>query len=928
MVDSSEIKPNITVEFGNYEDLVPNKQEGPPESNYADLIPSKTETPLPGIFSGRFTDKTKYIGDSDIQEDYEDITDQLGGFDRFMLQTIGGNEKVMREKKSEWDWGKFKDALLSRNAAAMVGAFGGYEGVKRHFAKTATTVFKRNPYILTASVIAGTLGATSFEQIHDRVKGFITGEEETIDEIWKKIPEDLKRNLSYEMLGVGLVATPYYIKKSLMKGGEKVAQLMKSVKTFGNANQIKAVEKKLKNTEYNTYAEKLSLMQQLKTLKEKNIELIPMDFAGNIAKGFQAIGGIFPWVSRPFVQFIKRRGENLKTKLDDTLAALGDSEANASKIGEDIVDMTTKQYLTFRDVVGKQYEKFLALARGEGFKNVDGEIIEGIKNFDVNIVPLFNSAKAVDDNAPDYLLDVARKIIKEAQVGGKNQLPENLQSEAYKMSLWLVKTFSDPQFIGNAKKGAIPTHIDVQTLRQLITGNFKTSIAKAEADGKAIGQIIELKNAINRSFNNMDLSKLPKEAADQITEQYQLANGMYTNGFMSGGKWFDGIDIYERGMGKQFEKVKKNIFNGRLTEQGRQYFGEWVGKLIRNGDKDSIKDLYVLTGKDDNLMGTFIRTYMDEAFQVTSKGQPQKQSESQRTFNFLNFDPNEFIKNLKFRDVTSTTGAGSTVLGKEEGITEMLNILNKSTDGKVISGKDFREFLNLLSIQGNIILPDVHGFIKRGAVFSGISGIMGKVLGPLFGATQGSTAGSGGLGLMTTLSGYQFSSLLANPTNTKFLLDSLDKSIPYFQRYSAALRVLEITQDNIVKTASEAADDQKEKWNQTVSDVQEFYNEALLNAPKEGDTEPPVVIEKEINVDEDNNEINVDEEIIIDEGATLNVPQPDTNFNMAAVIEPLPGPSSDRQGPLQLEDVGMPLFANQGGIASLIGNKKPQQMVA
>jgi hypothetical protein len=49
---------------------------------------------------------------------------------------------------------------------------------------------------------------------------------------------------------------------------------------------------------------------------------------------------------------------------------------------------------------------------------------------------------------------------------------------------------------------------------------------------------------------------------------------------------------------------------------------------------------------------------------------------------------------------------------------------------------------------------------------------------------------------------------------------------------------------------------------------------------------------------------------------------------MAAVIEPLPGPSSDRQGPLQLEDVGMPLFANQGGIASLMGNKKPQQMVA
>jgi len=75
--------------------------------------------------------------------------------------------------------------------------------------------------------------------------------------------------------------------------------------------------------------------------------------------------------------------------------------------------------------------------------------------------------------------------------------------------------------------------------------------------------------------------------------------------------------------------------------------------------------------------------------------------------------------------------------------------------------------------------------------------------------------------------------------------------------------------------------------------------------------------------------INPNEKVIIDEGATLNVPQPDANFNMAAVIEPLPGPSSDRQEALQLEDVGLPLFnANQGGIASLCGDKKPQQMVA
>ena len=114
-----------------YEDLIPNNQDAEIENVFEDLIPSLTKTEIPGTFSmDRFTDKKKFIGSSSYEEDYEDITDDLGGFDKFFFQTLGGNEKVFREKKSGFDFEALRNAVLSREASEIVGALGGYEGVK------------------------------------------------------------------------------------------------------------------------------------------------------------------------------------------------------------------------------------------------------------------------------------------------------------------------------------------------------------------------------------------------------------------------------------------------------------------------------------------------------------------------------------------------------------------------------------------------------------------------------------------------------------------------------------------------------------------------------------------------------------------------------------------------------------------------------
>ena len=70
------------------------------------------------------------------------------------------------------------------------------------------------------------------------------------------------------------------------------------------------------------------------------------------------------------------------------------------------------------------------------------------------------------------------------------------------------------------------------------------------------------------------------------------------------------------------------------------------------------------------------------------------------------------------------------------------------------------------------------------------------------------------------------------------------------------------------------------------------------------------------------------------EESSINVPVPNENIEMASVVNPIPNPlpsgpaGMDPEVTAKLESVGLPLFAKHGGIASLIGNKKPQPMVA
>ena len=242
-------------------------------------------------------------------------------------------------------------------------------------------------------------------------------------------------------------------------------------------------------------------------------------------------------------------------------------------------------------------------------------------------------------------------------------------------------------------------------------------------------------------------------------------------------------------------------------------------------------------------------------------------------------------------------------------------------------------------------MPDVGGFIKRAAVFGGIDTILGTVLAPFFGI--GAAAGmAGGLGFGSTVAGYQFSKLLTNPKNTKYLFEALDSRIPYFKRYSAGIRLLELTHDSLIEAGVNVKDEFKEDYSNLLKNFDKFYKEAIENIPNEGDKEPlkfqnfgevgllenpaargDMLDEKETVIVSEPDEI--EEEIVID------VPRVNQQFNMENVVPPMVDPaqatgSGDINPEIieQMASLGMPLFGNEGGIASLMKQKKPQQMVA
>ena len=895
-------------ESNRFFDLIPDAKDRHPESRFEDLIPlkkaEKTEIPK-GVFDLKesLTDKKAYIGISGYEEDYEDITEDLSTFDKLFFQTLLGNEKVFRQKKTD---SKFREnfihALKSRNIGWILGSLGGWEVVHRLALQTIKSpLYKKSPAGIIAGVLAGALGGTGGQQIYDRVKEVITGEEETIEEIWAKIPKDFKTNLNFEMFGTFLGVAPYYLKKwisPLEPGAKKVWEMA----------------------------------------KRAGVEVIPAEFSkSGIADMFIKVGGVFPFVSGPFVKFMKNRAIKSNKQLEDYFWAFGPTQKETSGIAEKLMKLSSETYAGWRQFVGKQYKSFENLTKG---LSADGTKV--IAKFDHNIIPLKNLAYAESKaGAQPYLMDVVENIIKSSNTN--NSLKEGLKitsgpnfTEALQVAQLFYKDYS--------KKKAISAETFMNFIRNTIKKGEKKSWAGAEGGG-SIHHLKDMKTAAESSLDGMNLTGVPKDIAEMIKAQYKIAKNSFKIGIVKDGKLIqEGTDLFHRKAASTIERAKKNLLDVRLTQEGTKYYDQIVKDILSMGSKEGVKDLYKLIGKNDELFGAFIRKYMDDALSATSKSKPGSSAAGLGTFNWLNFNPQELIKKLGIRDYVSHA-KGATIPEKEEAFREMLNIFSKSKYGKSVNAPNANkliDFLYTLEKHGNIWVPDTSTFLRRGAVLGGLSVFLGL---HIFGyGEQGAK-----YGLLPILGMRSFMKMLSNPKNTRILFETLDSRIPDAMRWSNAIKLLDVTKGYLSEEAKDASGEKRKNILEYLNLVNEYQDWAEKNPPKKGESlDQKDKFFKEMiesgafdkpvyeDVDELEERVYIDEPVDRPiESAQLNVPRVNQEFDTASVVPPMADPaqaagSGDINPEIieQMASLGMPLFGNEGGIASLMKHKKPQQMVA
>jgi len=876
-----------------FDDLIPgneNYQEPAPvdvpDDNFADLIPQKLE--FEGFLKNplRIKDGYLYIGDSEVEQDYEVVDpDSYDQVDEFFTNFLGVDFKRQKQSIPEEDAVIAKGLEifgLDRDIASIPGVIIGADIVKKIGDKALKAYGGRITPILNVvqTSLGAILGGTAAKQAYDFIQDKITGEEKTIEEIWEKLPGDLQTEANWEALALGFGTIPYLVKRGLVKfgpGAKKVSSEM---------------YQKAKNLGIDTYI---------------------ADFADSgFGRAFLQTGGVFPYASSNLKATIRGRANKLNTMLDDffySYAPIG-SNTNSSTLGRKLIETAEKTYKKWRYFNAKQWKSFEDLAMGKGT----------VVKFDTNIVPVKNlKLKEGSDQLP-FILDKAKEIIQNA--GGMNVKPSSPNyTEAYKAAKIFYEEYAYKNFI------------PVVEVRKFITKTLKNAQNKSYSSegGASIGDINALKKAAEDSIENINLSNIPKDIADAIKRKYEFAKKTFNFGFNSKGTFFEGKPLYERSMANVVGKGKKNLFDIKLTEEGTKYYSEIVKDVLQFGSKESVDDLYKLIGKDDELFGTFIRKFLDDAMENTTKVKGAKSgADVDKSFNFLNFDSTQFRKNLGLPSFESYIKGGSKST-KQEGLEQALKLFSESPQGKNIDTSKFIDLVYLMEKHGNVYVPDAATFLRRASMFGGLGTLMGLHF--LGYGDVGKTGAQFGLGTILSMRG--FTKILSNPQNTKFLFEALDSRIPYYRSYNSALKLLDITLDHLTEESGKVVGEKRQNILDYMDLIGTVKKIAIDNMPDKDDERPiEQPIEFEEALDED------DLTIPAKTGASVDIPvrptmaSPDAtrgSGDLANVIPPIDFPSLGGQGSgatnpqtmAGLESVGLPLFnAAEGGIVDLYDSKK------
>ena len=350
------------------------------------------------------------------------------------------------------------------------------------------------------------------------------------------------------------------------------------------------------------------------------------------------------------------------------------------------------------------------------------------------------------------------------------------------------------------------------------------------------------------------------------------------------------------------------------------YRDQFVNSLLKLRFPQLLSDLEKMVGKAD--MQTVLREYLDTAFQ----------------------------KALKTGDNVSTLAFDPAILAKELGLN--VRATGPFWDDVLEKAGIPKPFIEDLARIGGLLedLPigNPSDYLRRKVQLSGFKGLMSTfMLGS--GAVSGGAAGTAATGsffgaipgALVTLFAlrYGMGKVFSNPKLAYKIMNRFDPGRMEPFKYKLALM-----KDLFDVHLTEHPEDKEEAINifsGLINEGKELLTDANIDAIKDTIDGWQLEIFKDENIEKIKETIKENEDLdeeVIDESSMIDVPVPNRNFAMADVVPPLPDPQaqvgSEISGGVdpsiiaRMESMGMPLFANEGGIASLMEHKKPQQMVA
>ena len=412
---------------------------------------------------------------------------------------------------------------------------------------------------------------------------------------------------------------------------------------------------------------------------------------------------------------------------------------------------------------------------------------------------------------------------------------------------------------------------------------------------------------------NLIKELIPEEMLPNILTSHKNANE-YTKKI---------LDLYESPAGNIFGTYVRNIFKPGFIKD-KKARDQILDSLLRIKSPSILKDLQTIMGP--NNFKAYANEWMSKAFASAVV------EEGADVATRIDYDPQKLNQALGF-DIRSKTDFTD----------ELFKILK-------VDGQKIRDLITSGAFLQNVKIGNPSAFLQRRFQLTGMNNIIGTALagGAAYGGSNAligdeddgilakGIKGLAGLFIMR----YGVSKVFANPKLAKKIVDVYDpnRALNFNAKLDLFRGLFDLHHQEAPESVSESVkimQDARDTLVDTVTEKELNLFDSLLNDLKaQADMfEKGQALEEEEAESEKLREDLPEEEIedvIIKEKpeedeVSFNIPSPNINMDLTNVVPPISAPINPATTQ-RLASVGLPLFANEGGIATLMN--KPKQMVA